>query len=220
MGIPATEVGSFGMLDINVAGSAALALLNPMAFQFDALLSGQFGLGALQADISAQFEAALSLQVELGLQISDPRIGLQISLSAMADLAAGLQAALSLGLPTVSAELSAGLSASAALSASLSAKLGGISALIEIALSVKIPAVNFLAELEANLSAGPISLISFGFNGSSFDPEPLSSVGGQLQALFSGGLTGIAPGDEVAGIILLTKTPSAGVAISAMFKVG
>lgn len=221
MGIPATEIGSYALLDINVAATAAIALFNPMAIQFDLALTGAFGLGALQADISAQFEAAASLQVSLGLQISDPRIGLSISLAAIAQLAAGLQAALSLGLPTISVELGASVSASAALSVALAAKLGGISALIELALSVKIPAVNFFAELQANLSAGPVVLITFGFSTSgSFDPEVMSVVGGQIQGLFAAGLTGILPGDEVAGIMMLTKAPSAGAAISAMFKVG
>lgn len=221
MAVPVSEVGSFALLDINVAGAAAIALFNPMAAQFDLALTGAFGLGSLQADLSAQFNAALSLQVELGLQISNPLAGFQASLSAIGALAAGLQAALSLGLPTISAELNFGLSAAAAVSAELSAKLGGISALIELALEVKIPAVNFFAEFQANLSAGPIVLLSFGFDGSSgFDPEVLSNVGGQFQALCSAGLTGVAPGDAVAGIILLTKAPSAGAAISAMFKVG
>lgn len=220
MAAPAQEIGSFGMLDISVASSASLLLFNPLTAQFDAMLSGQFGLGALQADISAQFDAAASLQIDLGLQISDPMAGLQASLDAIAQLSAGLQAALSLGLPTVSAELSASVSANAALTAALGIKLGGISALIELALSLKIPAVKFLADLQASLSAGPIVLVSFGFDGSGTpDPETLGNVGSQLQALFAGGVTGVTPSEEVSGILILTKAPVAAASISALFKV-
>lgn len=221
MPIPAQEIGSFGMLDINVAGAAAVAFFNPLAAQFDLMISGQFGLGALQADLSAQFNAAASLQVELGLQISDPLAGLQATLSAIGQLVAGIQAAISLGLPTISAELNASLSANAALTASLGIKLGGISALIDLALSVKIPAVQFFAELQASLSAGPLVLVSFGFDpAGSFDPEVLANVGAQIQAMFGAGLTGITPAESVAGIVILTKAPAAAAAVSALFKVG
>jgi hypothetical protein len=209
-----TEVGSFGLLDINIASAASLAIFNPLLAQFDLALTGQFGLGALQADISAQFNAALSVQVSVGLQISNPLAGLQASLSAIGQLAAGLQAAIALGVPTINAQLSADVAAAAALTAVLGIKLGGISALIELAASLKIPAVNFIADLSASLNAGPVVLLSFGYPSN----EPLSSVGAQAQALLSTGLTGIAPGDGVAGIMLITKAPAAKAGISALLK--
>lgn len=209
-----TQVGSFNLLDINVAGAAALSIFNPLLAQFDLALTGSFGLGALQADLSAQFNAALAVSINVGLALSNPLAGLQASLQAIAQLTAGLQAAISLGLPAINAQVSADVAASAALSASLAAKLGGISALIDIGLSVKAPAVSFVADLNASLSAGPVVLLSFGYPAD----EPLSSVGAQVQSMFSTGLAGILPGDGVSGIILVTKTPAAKAGISVIMK--
>lgn len=216
---PATEVGSFPMGTINISGAASVSLFNPMAAQLDALLLGPFGIGSAQADLSAQFQAALSFQTQANLQFSDPIAGFQQALASIGQLVAGLQTAISLGLPTVSAELSASISASAAITAALGAKLGGISALIEAAMAAKIPAVNFFGDLQGSLSAGPIVLVAFGFNGTTPDPETLSNVGGQVQSLFTSGVTGITPSEGVSGIILLTKNPTASASISALFKV-
>jgi len=208
------EVGSLPLGAINIAAATSLTLFNPLLAQFDLAISGQFGLGALQTDLNAQFNAALNVQVNIGLTVSNPLASLQASLSAIAQLTAGLQAAISLGLPSVNAQVSADVSAAAALTAALGIKLGGIKALIEAALSVKIPAVNFIADLTANLSAGPVVLLSFGYP----SDETLANVGADPAALFGAGLTGIAPGDGVAGIMLVTKTPAAKVGISALLK--
>ena len=208
------EIGSFTLGEINVAAAASLAIFNPLLAQFDLALYGQFGLGSLLADISAQFNAALNVQVNVALQISNPLAGLQASLQAIAQLTAGLQAAIALGLPSISAQVSADVGAAAALTAALGLKLGGIQALIDLALKVKLPAVNFIADLAASLSAGPVVLLSFGYP----VDEMLSSVGGQTLAKFNTGLTGIAPADPVAGLMLVTKTPSAKAAISALLK--
>lgn len=208
------EVGSLGLAEIDVAAAASLAIFNPLLAQFDLALTGQFGLGALQSDISAQFNAALSVQVNVGLQLTNPLAGLQASLAALGQLAAGLQTALALGLPSVNAQLSADVAAAAALTSALSIKLGGISALISQATAVKIPATGLIADLTANLGAGPVVLLSFGYPTN----EPLASVGTQAAALLNAGVTGIAPTDGVAGIMLIASTPAAKAALTALFK--
>ncbi len=208
------------MADINVSASTAVSLFNPISAQLDSLLLGPFGIGALQADISAQFQAASSLQVNLALQVSDPIAGFMQTLAAIGQLVAGIQQAINLGLPTVSADLNSQISSTAALTAALGAKLGGISALIEAALAAKIPAFNFFGDLQASLSAGPIVLVAFGFSPSGgIDPEPLNAAGPQISSLFGSGLTGITPTDSVSGIIILTSNPVAAASISALFRV-
>lgn len=221
MAVPAHEVASLNLLGINLAAAASLSIFSPLTAQFDVLLTGSFGLGALQADISAQFNTALQLQLDLSLQLSDPIAGFQASLAAIGTLVASLQASISLGFPTVSADINASISANASLSAALGLKLGGISAIIEAGLAVKAPAIQLIGDLTASLSAGPVVLVSFGFTGAGvLDPDTLTNVGAQIQLLFSGGLTGIAPGDAVSGILLVTKAPTAAAAISVLFRVG
>jgi hypothetical protein len=63
-------------------------------------------------------------------------------------------------------------------------------------------------------------VMSFGFNAGVYEPIPLSDVGTQIQSMMSAGLTGIAPGDAVAGFIVLTKAPTAAAGISALLRVG
>lgn len=204
------EVGSFTLLEINVALAGAVPLINALLAAFELTINGQFGLGALQVDLNLQFQAALNVQVSFGLQISNPLAGLQASLQLIGSLVAGIQASISLGLPTISAQISADISASVALTGALGIKLGGLGALIQLALQVKIPVVNLIADFTANLAAGPVVLLSFGFPSN----ELLADVGAQCASLFSAGLGGIAPGDAVAGIMLVTKVPSAKVGLS------
>lgn len=208
-------VGSFPIGAINVAASGAVALVAPLFAELDLALFGAFGLGPLQADLRLQFKAALDAEVSLGIQISDPFASLQ----ALANLLASLQ----LGLPTIALQATAALSANLAISAALAAKLGGIQALIEAALAVKAPAIQFMAALQAALSAGPVDLLSFGIDssGNPVGTDTLALVGSAVQAQFSAGLPGgtpILPGDPVFGIILVTKTPGARAALMATLK--
>lgn len=206
-------VGSYGLGEINVAASTSVLLMAPVLGQLDLALTGGFGLGAQQADISAQFSAAVSAQVSLGAQISNPFDALQEALQAAIQIQASITATLALGLPAVSADLGVQLSASASISALLGAKIGGIQALIEAALAVKLPAVNFLGDLAANLSVGPVVLLSF-----SGSTDSLASVGAQIDGLFAGGISGIDAGDRVYGVVLVTKAPSAWAAMQATLR--
>jgi len=201
------NAGTLGSL--NVGLSAALGFLYPLGAQIDLLIG--LGLGPYEFDLALQFDASLALQATFGLQIGDPLVALQLAIQAVAQLQASLQAALTL--PPITLSLSAELGASVALAGALSAKLGGLKLLIEAALNVKIPAMKLAADLTASLSAGPAFLLSF--------TGGLGAVGGEINTDFGSGLThgsnNISPGDDVLGIILVTKNPTAKTAISALF---
>jgi len=205
-------LGALPIGGINLAASAAVGLVGPLFAEIDAALFGTFGLGSLSADISLQFQAALDAEVTLGLQISDPFA----SIEALANLLASL----SISLPTVSLEVGAALSANAALAAALGLRMGGITALIEAVLAVKLPAVEFFAGLAASLSAGPVFLLSFENGALS---GGLAGAGAQIAANFSAGLVSgpspIAPGEPVFGVVLLTKEPSVFASLGAVLKV-
>ena len=208
------QLGSFTLGEINIGLLAAIGFLNPLAAQLDLFITGQFGLGPFLADIQAQFNAAIAAVGTIGLQISNPFIALQALASAFANLQAALQAALSFGLPSATLTIQAQLSAIASLTSTLSLKLGGIRALIEAGLRVKIPAVQFIAEATASLSAGPVHLL--GFTG-----DTLFTTGGAINAEFTSGLgpsDPILPGENVSGVVLVTKDPAAFAAMSAILK--
>jgi hypothetical protein len=208
--VSVSVVGSFNLGQINVAAATSATLMAPALAQLDLALTGGFGLGALQADVAGQFNAAVSAQVSLGLQVSNPVAALQEALQAAIQVQASIAATLALGLPVVSADLGVQISASASISAALGAKMGGIQALISGALAVKLPAANFLGGLAGNLAAGPVVLLSF-----SSPLDSLASVGSQIDSLFGAGITGISPGDQVYGVVLVTKAPSAWAAMQA-----
>lgn len=205
------------LVEFNAGLSASLAIIYPLGIsieglsaQLDALLS--IGLGPYQAELALQFNASLALQATLTLQVGDPTASLQLALSALAQLQAALIA--SLQFPPITLSLSAELSASMALAAAFAARIGLLKVAIEIALKIKLGALKLLldsldvaAELEAELTAGPLWAFSYG-HGSAGDD--LETIGGQIQALFSGGVGSGASaigGDDtnVYGVTLLTN---------------
>lgn len=201
-------VGSYTLGGVNVALNGAVVLIVPLLGQVDLMLTGPFGLGALQADLSAQLNAALAAQLQLSLQVTNPLEALSLQLQALVQVQAGISASLSLGLPTISVSMSA----SFAIAASLSLKLGGIRLLIQLALQLKLPLVNLLAGL--NLSAGPFVLISIGFAA----PSTLLSSTAEYTSLVSGGIGGILPGEQVYGVTILTKSPAASLALAGVIR--
>jgi hypothetical protein len=109
---------------------------------------------------------------------------------------------LSLGLPSIAVTFSASLGAAAAISATFGAQIGGIQALINASLALKIPIVALLAALEV----GPADLFTVGFD----TPDNINDVGaGLLAARLSPGCT--LADTPLYGIILLTN----GVAVQA-----
>lgn len=203
--------------ELNVAAKASLVVLNPLLAQVDFALFGSLGIGSLEADLQLQLQAALKAQLDIGLNISNPFIGFQLALAGVVQLQAQISAALAGAVPAVSIDATAQLSATAALIGALTVRIGGLKALIQGALEVKIPATSFAAQLAANLGAGPIFLLSF-------EDVTLSSAGASLAGDFGAGLhdgpTTIAPSDSVSGIVLVTKNPTAWAALKAVLATG
>ncbi len=205
-------IGALPIGGINVAASAALGLVAPLFAQIDLALFGAFGLGPIQASIALQFQAAIDLSLGLGLSISNPFLDIMAL--------ANLLASLSITLPTISLDVSIALAANISLAAALAIQLGGISAMIELMLAVRLPAIEFFAQLAAALSAGPVFLLNFEAD---LMAGGLAAAGGQIAAAFSAGLvsgpTAIAPWEPVFGIILLTKEPAVFASLGTVLKI-
>ena len=197
-------VGSYPIGAIHVGLSGTVGLIGPLLAQVDLMLFGPFGLGAFKADLQAQLSASLALSVN----VPDYVAILKQKLATLLQLQASIAAHLDLKLPLPS------ISASAALSGALSLRISGLGLLIKLALQLKIPLVNFLAQL--NLSAGPVLLITVGFAA----PSTLASSAGEYAALVGGpgGIGGIMPWEPVHGIMLLTKDPGAVASLSLIMK--
>lgn len=197
-------VGTFPLGAINTGLSGAIAAAVPLLSQVDLMLAGSFGLGSILADLSAQLNAALAAQAQI--TIIDPIAAIKNQLQAILAVQAGLAATLALGLPPF------GISASVNISGALALRVGGIQALIAAVLNIKLPLVALLADIRAQLSAGPFVLLSVGFD----SPSTLASSVTEYGALVGGGIGGILPFEQVYGVIILTKAPSAAVALSAI----
>jgi len=208
---PLYGVKGSSMGGLNVGLAAAIGFLNPLGAQIDALLA--VGLGPLQFDLGVQFNAALSLQATLSIQVGNPLAALQAAIAAVAQLQVALQAALSL--PAITVSIGAELGASAALGAALAVKLGALELLIAAALNIKIPAIKFAASLD--LTVGPLELLRF--DGS------LADSGNAIQAAFTdpAGMqvdaVTLFPSDPVLGIILVGGL-NVGASFNALFNAG
>jgi hypothetical protein len=205
-------LGALPIGGINVAAAASLGLVAPLFAELDLMLFGAFGLGSVQADLSLQFQTSLDIELGLALTISDPFAGI----AALANLLASLQ----ISLPTISLDISAAIAANISLQAALAIRLGGITALIEAMLAIKLPAVSFFAKLAAALSAGPVFLMNFEYDTPS---GGLAGAGGAIAAQFaagvSSGASSIAPFEPVYGIILFTKEPTVFASLGAVLKI-
>lgn len=207
-------VGSVPLGGFNVAANASIGALAPALAQFDLMLYGPNGLGATAADLALSFNASIDVTLGLGLQVQNPLVNIQLTLSALAQVQAALTASLNISIPTI--QITAQLQANASLQAALGVQLGGIQALIAAALAVKLPAVDFLTSLTANLSAGPVVIGSWGF---ADPPDTLFNTGAEIEAAFAGGIGGILPTDAVYGVLIVTNSVSASTAISATLLV-
>lgn len=219
-----TVIGALPLGAINVALDGSITAIVPLLAQFDLMLTGSFGLGLLGASLSLQLQASLSFQLNVGLSISNPIAALEAQLQAIIQIQASIGVVLSLGLPSVSVQLSASLSASLGLTALLGVQVAGIQALISASLAIKLPIVDLIATISAAVSAGPVMLLAFGFPAQG--TETLQDVGADFSGMIAaGGITGsgpfgsttLLPTDDVAGIMLITKDPTAATAMSAIF---
>lgn len=200
--------------EFSVGASVAVGFMIPLSAQLDLAIFGPFGVGSIQADLSAQFSTALALNASLSASLSNPIANFQQALAALAQLTVAISQALAAGIPTMGVDIGIQISSTAALTGSLSGKLGGISALISAALAVKIGANQFVGELQASLAAPGLDVLTFGFD----VPMTAAQVGAEAAAQFSM-LPGILPTDHVTGIMIVTKNPAASTALSALFKV-
>lgn len=207
-------LGSYTLGQVNIGLAAGLGLMNPLLLQLDLFLTGQFGLGPFLADIQVQFNAAIAAVLQISIGISNPLEALQALLLAFAQIQASISIALAFPLPVLSLQASAQIAAIGALSASLALKIGGIKALINAGLAVKLPALQFVAQFAAALSAGPVHLLSF-------TGDTLSATGSQIAAQFTAGLgpsDPINPLEQVSGILLVTKDPAVFAALGVILK--
>jgi hypothetical protein len=193
------------LAEFNVGAAAAVAFLNPLCAQIDALLA--LGLGPFQATLAAQFNAALAAQAQLALTVNlGAAAQLAAAIAALVQLQVALSVSLSLGIPPISIGLSAELSATVALGAALKIQLGGLQLLIKAALAVKIPAIQAAAMLNASLPVGPFFAISF-------SNVQLQNVSSWLSSeVLSGGLSAdsqvLLPTDPTYGVLVFGKNPS------------
>lgn len=219
-----TVLGALPLGAINVALDGSLTAVVPLLGQVDLMLTGTFGLGSLAATLQLQLQASLSFQVNASLSLTNPIAALEAELQAIIQIQASISAVISLGLPSISVQLSVSLSASLGLTALLAVQVAGIQALISASLALKLPVIDLIATLSAALSAGPVMLLAFGFPAQG--TETLAGVSADLTGMVvSGGIIGdgpfgsttLLPTDDVAGIMLMTKDPTAAASLSVLF---
>ena len=207
-------LGAFPLGTINVGLSASMSAVVPLLAQVDLAITGPFGLGSTASDLTAQLNGAISSQLALTAQLASPIPALMASLASLAQLQASLAATLAFGLPVISLSISASISAAAATSATLGLKVAGLNAVVKSAVAAKLPVLNIVENMQGALSAGSLALLSVGYAGTS----TLASAGAQFEALTTAPLSGINPGDQVWGVILLTNVSSVADALSAIMK--
>ena len=195
---------------VNVGLFAAFGLLGALLANLDFMLYGSIGIGALHANFSLQLQASLQASLELGLNISNPFIGFSIALSAIATLQVEIALALS-GQITFSLDVSFQLSANVSLQASLMAQLGGLELVLQAAIALKIPVVEFMARL--NLSAGPLLVASW-------TDMRLDQAASQVQLDAANGMSygpiTINAWEPTYGVVILTKSPAAWASLQAI----
>ena len=200
-------IGSLPLGGINLTAGAVVSLLPPMLASFDAALFGSLGLGALEASLSFQLQAAIQANIAL----ANPLAAILASIQGLVQVSAQLSAMLSMGLPAINLNASVNIGVNVGLMGLLAAKLGGLQILISAALAVKTPIIDLLASLDIGASC---VLASFGYT----SVDTLSSAGTSINSFFQTGFEGILPSDQVFGVLILTKSPSASVSLSGMIR--
>jgi len=195
-------VGPVPVATVVGVGAVAQLLIPPVLAQLMALIQGAFGLGLLKADLLARLNAALQFNVS----ITNPLLQLQMTVTALLALLAELQAQLAIGVPKVQLTASAQLT----LIAEIQAKLGGINLLIDAALGVRIPVLDFLAQLEAAFSLGNVVLYAWS---AQTMPQALAQMNSYD---FPGDSFG--PATPTYGVLFVTATPGAGGSFKFLFN--
>jgi hypothetical protein len=191
-------IASGGLGSLNIGAALAASAIIPLIAEIDLAITF---IGGLKADFVAQFNAAVSFQINF----SNPLLTLSAGISAALQVIAGLQAALAIGIPPLSVQISASI----AIAAAASLKIGLLNIAIDLALGVVGVGVNFLANLQASLSAGPASI--YGWSAIS-----MATLQGQI-AGHNFTADGFAPASTVYGVLLMTAAPSAFVGMQFLF---
>src|ERR1019366_3564721 len=173
----------------NIGAAAAGSAMVPLLAHLNLMLVDPFGIGALKADFVAQFKA----QVNFSVTFSDPITLLKQAISSVLQVVASLQVALALGLPPMGIQISASLGMAAA----LQARIAGINLLIDATLGVRLVGVNFLALLNAAISAGPV--VAYGWSGIT-----MATLQAELAA-YPFAVDGFLPFNPVSGVMVMTK---------------
>lgn len=199
---------SGSLIDVNIGGALALGIINPLNAQIDFALWGSLGIGSIYADLDAQLQAALTASFDIGLNISNPYLGFQLALAGIAQLQGQISAALAGALPVISLDATGQLAANAALIANLELRLGGLKVILDGVLAVKLPSIQFAAELAAALSAGPVSVVAW-------EGEVTSDVVNHIDTMMTGWF-GVNP---TYGILIVTTATVAWDGIKYILKV-
>jgi hypothetical protein len=203
--------GPYGAVSTSL--SAAVSSLTILLTQIDFALLGSFGVGAIKDNLQAQLSAAQSFSVDLLANMVNPVASYQSVLVSLQQLQATILAALATGTtPMVSLQVTQSVSASIQLSTQLKAQISALDAIIQGGINAKAPATKIVSKVQGALSSGPIFVISW-------DNITLSDAGSKLFADFSSGLASglatIGAADQVYGVLLVTKSPTAWAALQA-----
>ena len=201
MSFPIKKSG-LDLIDVNPAIGKAINVINPLAAQVDASLFKSFGLGDTEHDLKTRLTAAM--QLNPGLNITNPYEWLQQVLAGILQFEAQIKAALAL--PPFEASFTPELAANAAIIADLKLRLGAIQAMIDALIKVKTPAVGLAGELEAKLKVGPVTIMAW-------TGETLPSVASQLTSPPTA-----PPGVSTHGISIYTESPEAWKSMQYLFK--
>ena len=182
--------GKYTLGQINVGLSAAMALMVPVPPAINLMLTGQFGLVPMSMDFKAQLNAALSVGINW-----NPMITIKGAL----DMVAALQANL---IPQISINASA--------IGDISLKLGGIQLLIDMAMKLNMPIMDFLG---SGGIGGQLTLPGIAYVAWKGTPGELSQVSDTIRGLLQAG-----PTQEVYCIALAATDPKFATAASLMFK--
>jgi hypothetical protein len=202
MPTPLTLMASGTLGEINVGAQLAVAALLPLIGQLDLLLGAQFGLGQLKAELIAQLDAALNLTITAVNPLDSILVAIAGALAAIA----GLQASLSAGIALPSINVSASLE----VIASLQVRIGGIQALLDLSLGIRLQGLGVHSALAAALSVGPVACYAA-------TGQQLSTLLGQIGSRDYQGEIGIAPFDTVDAVLLLSKAPGFYAGASVLF---
>lgn len=198
MASPFQKIVSGTLGELNVGAALAATAIIPLLAEIDVAISF---IGGLKADFQAQFNAAANFQASF----INPLATLAAAIQASIQVVAGLQAALALGIPP----LGFSVSASVAIAAAASAKIGLLNIAIDAALGVVGVGASFLAEMQAAIGAGPVTL--YGWSNIT-----TAAVQGEI-ATYNFAADGFAPLSNNYGVMLMTAAPSAFVGMQFLF---